>query len=102
MRLSDDETHGIISALNDFIKDSASIYLYGSRAKVELKGGDIDLLLISDQKNLSSDKHLLLIAIKDKIGDQKIDLSISTEKDAMSDPFLDSIFKEAILLHRWP
>ena len=102
MRLSNDEIQGIISALDDTINGSASLYLYGSRTKAELKGGDIDLLLVSNQHNLAENKHLLLVAIKNNIGDQRIDLTLSTEKGIENDPFLDSIFKEAILLHRWP
>ena len=102
MRLSENEVQGIISALQVFINEHASLYLYGSRTKSELKGGDIDLLLISNQTDLKKNKHLLLLGIKNSIGDQKIDLTISDESNAKKDPFLINVSKDAVLLHCWP
>jgi uncharacterized protein len=84
---------------NEIVKKDpqAQIYLYGSRTQDHLMGGDIDLLVISETLSFS-DKVDILIAIKDQIGDQKIDLSIKSEKDVKSDPFWQKILANATLL----
>jgi uncharacterized protein len=85
MRLTAQEQTSIY---NEIVKKDprAQFYLYGSRTQDHLKGGDIDLLVISETLSFS-DKVDILIAIKDQIGEQKIDLSIKSDKDVKSDPF---------------
>ncbi len=105
MRLSDKQQQGIIQAVEAFIEASASLYLFGSRTKDHLKGGDIDLLLITSQAkavvNLRSKKHLICLAIQNRIGEQKIDLKIALETDQDSDAFLQAIMPTSILLKKW-
>lgn len=51
----------------------AGVYLFGSRTDDNRKGGDIDLLLIGKgitRENIRSIK----IELKEKLGDQKIDI----------------------------
>ncbi len=71
---------------------SAKIYLYGSRADDSLKGGDIDLWVCSDTLKFP-DKLDILLEIKARIGDQKIDLSIKSFNDSAGDPFFNSLKK---------
>jgi predicted nucleotidyltransferase len=55
------------------------ISLFGSRVNLKSKGGDIDLFLkFSSEKDIDSLhlKRKLKIALKDKLGDQKIDIII--------------------------
>ena len=48
------------------------------------KGGDIDLYIISkDSKNLLDKKLDFLIKLKQKIGDQKIDVIISKDQNRL-------------------
>ncbi len=75
----------------------ATCYLFGSRTNDLLKGGDIDLLLISDSLTFR-DRISILSELKITIGDQKIDLLIRKSSDATSDPFVAKILKTAILL----
>ena len=94
MRLSAAESAAIreqILALDP----GASIYLYGSRTDPNARGGDIDLLVISDKLSFH-DKISLLVAIKDRIGDQRIDLMIKGVEHAKADPFAQSILGTAI------
>jgi predicted nucleotidyltransferase len=94
MRLSSNEQLVIRDTI--LSKDPhARIYLYGSRTNPNLKGGDIDLLVISDTLELM-DKIDLLIEIKKQIGDQKIDFLLIKTSAAKSDPFVVKIFKEAL------
>ena len=96
MRLTEKEQKAILSAV--LSKDKgAEIYLFGSRTKDKLRGGDIDLLVISDSISFS-EKVDILIDIKNKIGEQKIDLLIKTNQEASKDAFVKSILNEAVRL----
>lgn len=75
----------------------AKIFLYGSRAQDHLKGGDIDLLIISDQLKFK-DQLTLITEILMQIGEQKLDLTIKSQSEAKSDSFLQRILKSAIPL----
>lgn len=53
------------------------VYLFGSRARMDQKGGDIDLLVACASKPMAATTPLtrrLCIAIEDEIGEQKIDV----------------------------
>ncbi len=106
MRLSKLEVEQIIKALTPFLRGQrAEIRLYGSRTNDDLKGGDIDLLLILDKSKsatmLLAKKHKILAQIKGLIGEQKIDLKIASKQELKKDPFLKLITPTSILLHRW-
>lgn len=98
IRLTSIEIETIVKTICDLDSD-ANIYLYGSRTDPLKKGGDIDLLIISDTLSFN-DKINLLIALKEKLGEQKIDLSIKTANAFEADPFFssDSIKKGLVLL----
>src|ERR1017187_868867 len=59
---------------------AAEIYLYGSRANDSARGGDIDLWVRSSRITYR-DTLWLLTRIKDRIGWQKIDLTINAGED---------------------
>lgn len=54
---------------------AAEIYLYGSRADDSARGGDIDLWVRSARINYE-DSLRLQVRIKDRIGWQKLDLTV--------------------------
>ena len=70
-----------------------------------IKGGDIDLLLLSDDvdliENLIDTKHYLLSSIKSKLDDQKIDLMITSNDKLTEDAFLKIIFPKSLVLKQW-
>ncbi len=78
MRLTTSEANSIKNCINA-IDQQAEVYLFGSRTDDQKKGGDIDLFIISDKIDFN-EKLLLKICIKEKIGDQKIDLVTSHGK----------------------
>ncbi|MBI4403726.1 MAG: nucleotidyltransferase domain-containing protein [Deltaproteobacteria bacterium] len=96
MRLSFHEQQVIKETIRRF-DPSARIYLYGSRARPELKGGDIDLLVISDQL-VYRDKITILVEIKTALGEQKIDLLLKNTTEEKTDPFVIQILPEAVEL----
>lgn len=80
MRLTKFEIEAIKRSFKEVFKDG-KIYLFGSRVDDAKKGGDIDLYIISDQKeNLFEKKIEFLVSLKEKIGDQKIDVIISRDR----------------------
>ena len=79
MRLTNFEIDSIKRTFID-IFGKGDIYIFGSRVDDELKGGDIDLFIVGcDCKNRLEKKIAFLTSLKQKIGDQKIDLIISKD-----------------------
>jgi len=82
----------------DYIKNNiqrylpkSDVYLFGSRVDDQKKGGDIDILIIADEKLKLDQKIAVKISFYKKFGEQKIDI-VSFTKDE------DSNFKKLILL----
>jgi len=109
MRLKDSQIQGIVKAFEevsharDFSLNICALYLYGSRTKDNLKGGDIDLLLRVPSFLLKKAQELRIkfsLAMKRRIGEQKIDLLI-IDKDPPQDPFHCIAVEQAILLKKW-
>ncbi len=95
MRLTPEE----ITVIRDTIlkyDPEAKVYLFGSRADNNKKGGDIDLLVFSKVLKYS-DKIKIKARLFDKIGPQKIDLVI-TENDEK--PFVKIALKRSVPI--WP
>ena len=80
MRLTDFETEAIKQIFLDVFEEG-KIYLFGSRVDNTLKGGDIDLYLkVKDKQNTISKKIQFLAKLKEKIGDQKIDVIMAKDE----------------------
>ena len=79
MRLTDYEVKMIKQVFLDIFKHG-NIYLFGSRVDDEKRGGDIDLYIQTNNKNILTKKIKFLSKIKQIIGDQKIDIVISRDK----------------------
>ncbi len=77
MRLTSKERESIKQT---FLKvfQSGDIYLFGSRVDDTQKGGDIDLYIQTNHYTLTK-KIKFLALLKQKIGDQKIDLIVSSD-----------------------
>ena len=82
MRINQTERQAIRQAIIE-IDPRAEIYLHGSRADDNARGGDIDLLVISQTMQLQ-DKLSVLAKLHRALGEQKIDLSIFPD---LSKPF---------------
>ncbi len=93
MRLTTIEANSIKHCI-EAVDKQAEVYLFGSRTDDQKNGGDIDLLIISNKINFN-EKIQLKTCIKEKIGDQKIDLLTSTGKQT---PFAKIALEKAIKL----
>lgn len=78
MRLTQTEITMIKKAFHE-IFGNGKIYLFGSRVDDSLRGGDIDLFVDTVTTNRLQKKIKFLSVLKQKIGDQKIDVVISRD-----------------------
>lgn len=103
MRLTQTEQQTFITVLAKYVKPSAQLRLFGSRIDDTAKGGDVDLLLIlpdpQNQHHLLFYKGDILAEIKTVIGEQKIDLIITTQQGIDNSAFLQSIYPSSVLLN---
>ena len=98
MRLSPQEINNLkTSALSN--DADAKLYLFGSRVDDSKKGGDIDLLIISD-KISRKDVRTIRLNFFEQFGEQKLDIVVDDGK--LNTPFVKMIFNKAILLsEKW-
>ncbi len=76
MRLNEYEIEAIKVSFKEHFK-SGEVYLFGSRLDDMKKGGDIDLYIKTNQSNKVRKKVDFLVSLKEKIGDQKIDVVLN-------------------------
>ena len=93
MRLSETEKNAIRETIQEF-DDRARIFLFGSRADDAKRGGDIDLLILSE-KLREPDRGSIRRRLHDRIGEQKIDILVAQD---LSDPFVRVAFTEGVSL----
>jgi predicted nucleotidyltransferase len=87
----------------DFIKKKIAetrlvfrLFLFGSRADDRARGGDIDMLILSDPPLSRQDIRLLKVAFQQQFGEQKLDL-LAFAPDSQ-DPFKELALSEGIEL----
>lgn len=94
MRLYKEQIEVLKSKLKT-LSSTAKIYLFGSRVDDTAKGGDIDLLVISDELT-KKDLRLLRVEFFKYFGEQKLDIVL--DNGEFKNPFVKHIFQKAILL----
>ena len=77
------------------LSSSAKLYIFGSRVDDTKKGGDIDLLVVSDELNKKDLRDLRIDFFK-YFGEQKLDIILDDGR--FKNPFSKIIFEKAILL----
>jgi len=94
MRLSQKE----IETLKDSVKSissEAEVYLFGSRVDDTKKGGDIDILIVSNKINKKDLRKVRLEFFK-RFGEQKLDIVLDNLQT--DDPFIKLISQKAVRL----
>ena len=94
MRLSFNEIQRLKNKLKS-LSPKAKLYLFGSRVDDAKRGGDIDLLVISDELT-KKEIRLLRVDFFKKFGEQKMDILL--ENGMFTNPFHKLIFQKAVLL----
>lgn len=82
MRLTQEEQRAICGSIHK-VDPEARVLLFGSRVDDQARGGDIDLLVLSDRLGFG-DLWPIRREILDRIGWQKLDLIIENERDGLS------------------
>ena len=94
MRLYAEQIEVLKSKLHT-LSSSAKLYLFGSRVDDTLKGGDIDLLVVSDTLT-KKDLRFLRVEFFKHFGEQKLDIVL--DNGEFKNPFVKHIFQKAVLL----
>jgi uncharacterized protein len=88
MRLRKEEIDAIKEVAREIFGGSATVQLFGSRTDDSLKGGDIDLLILTNREISHSEQYHLkikfLVELKKIIDDQKIDVIIERDQQSKS------------------
>ena len=78
VRLNNKDTSLILKLAKDYF-NSKDVWIFGSRADLGKKGGDIDIFIKTKLKeNILKSKIIFLRELEKKIGDQKVDLVIQS------------------------
>lgn len=95
MRIKNAQKVFLKKCINTVLPD-ADIFLFGSRANDQLKGGDIDILVMGKNKFTFQQIREVKIAFYKEFGEQKIDI-VSFKRDESS-TFRDLALLEAVRL----
>ena len=94
MRFSEKSINAVKEAVHDTFPGQSKVFLFGSRVYDDKRGGDIDLLVVSDlhQGAMEAAKIRAIVKIQMALGDQKIDMVVT------ADPYRDSrpVVREAL------
>jgi predicted nucleotidyltransferase len=80
MRLKREIQVFLKNELTEYLPDS-KLFLFGSRANNEKRGGDIDIFIVANRKLKFMEKHKIIAKFWSKFGEQKIDLLSYTPDD---------------------
>ncbi|MGN0048625.1 MAG: nucleotidyltransferase domain-containing protein [Bacteroides sp.] len=95
MRLQPFEIEAILQATREIYGEEVRVYLFGSRMDDSHRGGDIDLLVRTDQEKKGVLARIRFKArLKMLIGEQKIDVI----GDHENNPVVDEALRTCILL----
>jgi len=93
MRITTKEHQAIKDVIHQ-LDPRAKIYLFGSRIDDHSRGGDIDLLILSEVIT-DLDRRNLRVELFDRLGEQKIDLIIAKD---LSRAFVRIAYNQGLLL----
>lgn len=98
MRLTVEEMAGIKEAVAKVFGPSATVRLFGSRADVEKRGGDIDLLVeVPEGRDEFSDETALAVAVMDRLGERKVDILLHVPGKPMP-PIVEIAYRDGVVM----
>ena len=92
LRLPSETILSMQSIFCKYFSSKDSLWVFGSRADLNKRGGDIDLYIeteIIDTQEALEKKILFLLELKQKIGDQKIDIILNVKSLKYHMPIYD-------------
>ena len=93
MRVKNNQIEFLKKVIGSLLPD-ASVFLFGSRVFDNMRGGDIDLLVLGNRQLTGQEKRSMKIAFYKKFGEQKIDI-VSFIRDDPS-TFRDIAIRDAV------
>jgi predicted nucleotidyltransferase len=81
MRLTAFEVNAIKQSAEEVFGSTVEVVLFGSRVDDEKKGGDIDLYIKAQTGSDFAHQIKFLVALEQKIGEQKIDVILAIDKN---------------------
>ena len=102
MRLAKWQIEGIVKAAEQAFAAPYRLLLFGSRLQDDAKGGDIDLLLETDQPLAATmaAKIRFLALLDQTIGEQQVDLVLQAAESDPERPIVKRARKEGVELCR--
>ncbi|MCE3230723.1 MAG: polymerase, beta domain protein region [Alphaproteobacteria bacterium] len=101
IRLAPSEVEAICETFRQFFAPEDHLWLFGSRANLKARGGDIDLYIETTIPDVSSvvDKKISFVTdLYDKIGEQKIDVVLRLLSSDFQLPIYDIAKQEGVQL----
>ena len=101
MRLTDQQRSMIRTTVTEIFGAAANVWLFGSRVDDNKRGGDIDLLIETDQVDVDAiarSEITFLSKIQMKMGEQKIDVLLDYPSRKNRHPILSIAKRTGILL----
>jgi hypothetical protein len=101
MRLTDQQRSIIRTTVTETFGATADVWLFGSRVDDNKRGGDIDLLIETDQVDVNAiarTEIAFLTQIQMKLGEQKIDVLLDYPSRKSRPPIFSIAKKTGILL----
>jgi len=101
MRLSAQQRTIIRTTVSDTFGASAAVWLFGSRVDDSKRGGDLDLLIETDQTDINALTRAeisFLTQLQMKLGEQKIDVLLDYPSRKSRPPIFSIARKTGLLL----
>jgi predicted nucleotidyltransferase len=100
MRLSEKSITTVKNAVRTAFPGQPKVFLFGSRVDDNKRGGDIDLMVVSDlQRNAVEAARIMAVAkIQMTLGEQKIDLIVTDNPASDSRAVVREAFRHGIEL----
>lgn len=100
MRFSEKSVTTVRNAVHAAFPGQPKVFLFGSRVDDHKRGGDIDLLVVSDlQRNAMEAAKIMAVAkIQLILGEQKIDMIVTNDPARDSRPVVRAAFQQGIEL----
>lgn len=101
VRLKQYELDAIIELFQKYFDENDHLWVFGSRTNLTARGGDIDLYIetqISQADLVLSKKSKFVLALYEKIGEQKIDIVINMLTSKVKLPIHEVARQTGVLL----
>lgn len=101
MRLTPEQIKVIKKAAIDTFGDTARIWLFGSMVDDQKRGGDIDLLIETEETDITrivKTELTFMVMLQKQLGEQKIDVLVDYPTPKVNPPIFEVAKQTGILL----